>query len=512
MTLAALLTSCSSYEESASPYSASDEISFASEITSRAMSEWSEGDEILVTASNSQSATYSYDGALFTSDTPLTFTSTGSMSFNAVYPASAATATSLYSGSFSFTAPANQSSLASYEAADLLVATASSDSRTPSLTFNHAMAHITIEVEGASSLTLNMCNSASCSVSGSAQYSGSAVDITPYLDGDGSFSAVVAPQSLAINECVATVIVGGRVVEWIPESVVTLESGKSYTFEWDIEAQEVTLVSTTGVEGWSDNEPFLSIVSELIAQSAKDSEWSTYYDSDGSPLLGGDALSLTDATYETYYALENIWDGVYSGTTTTAASNYFHSAYANSSVRGIGYCITIDLGREYILTDIFLSHRRYTTAHTYGGHMIKTFDVYGVSDGGISSVSLEADNVPDFTAWTPLLLGGLWAPEGYVEGDTITTAQISELNTAQGAWFGMTESGLIPVRYLRIHAKTNWGNTNGFTLAEIDVKGVEVEQFFNIKLRTDYEKAIYIYAPLRACTLYTLVQQRRWSI
>ncbi|MFR9653523.1 MAG: leucine-rich repeat protein [Rikenellaceae bacterium] len=231
------------------------------------------GNEILVKAyadsTEHSQGIYSYDGSSFKSDDPIMLAEGEALSYCAAYPSSAP-----FSGTFE--AKADQSSAENYEASDLLVATTEvTSAATPELAFNHAMSSLILNVKvleggaaksGSSvSATFSLKNQAQVDLaSESYEATGSATTITPFPSvGNGTsesfnFSLIVAPQTIAANNVVATVVVdGANQFDFSYATDLTLQSGKQITYEFsvDLATKETSISFGKVISDWDDISP-----------------------------------------------------------------------------------------------------------------------------------------------------------------------------------------------------------------------------------------------------------------
>lgn len=141
---------------------------------------------------------------------------------------------------------------------DLLVSIIdSTQERQPELIFDHVMSNVVVNIisidsfDGAE-LTLNALNNAICNLSTQSYISkGSTTTINAAtVDGLG-LKAIVAPQSIAANTVFATLTVGERVYNWTLLDTLTFESGRQYSFNWDLAINEVVPIGI--INGWGDS-------------------------------------------------------------------------------------------------------------------------------------------------------------------------------------------------------------------------------------------------------------------
>ncbi len=235
------------------------EVTFLSSIASTkvASDQFEIGDQITVSALDGTTAfatnvAYSYNGSIFTSESPIVYTSTDQvLTFRAVYPAS-----SSFADTFLFTAFADQSADDNYEMSDLLISeTSPTSDNCPKLSFDHKMSNIVINIttagKSSGTMTLDAKLSAQCDItSGTYSATGSASSVTPAVNETGGFTAILAPQTLAADSVVATYVYDGITYTWEPSADVVFASGYKYTYNWSLVDREVTLESV--INDWGD--------------------------------------------------------------------------------------------------------------------------------------------------------------------------------------------------------------------------------------------------------------------
>ncbi len=237
----------------------SNELTFSASISAStrvASNAFETGDKILVSAHDGTSlyasqVEYSYDGTIFSSDTPIKYTSsTQNLSFNAVYPSTVSLAEN-----FTFSVLADQSSGNNYEMSDLLVSVAeATNDACPTLLFKHKftslVVNITTEGKSGGVMSFNAKGEATVDLTNSSVVaSGSVGTVTPLYSAD-SYKAILAPQSFDASSLVASYTVDSITYEWIAEAGFELLEGYRHTYNWDINSNKVTLVSY--IEGWDD--------------------------------------------------------------------------------------------------------------------------------------------------------------------------------------------------------------------------------------------------------------------
>ncbi len=203
---------------------------------------------------------YLYDiSAIFTSSSPFMMDGQTALSYTALYPANATSRN--FADDFIFNIETNQSTLASYEQSDMLVAKVASTSLLmPELSFYHTMSTIAVSVVGVSSTSeisakLYAQSAVECNIeAGTYQGSGSTNAILPYITSSG-FEALVAPQQLAAGTIVIMTI-GEHEYIWENNMSSTLLSGYKYNYIWSIdESSGESSVTFDGmINDWASGE------------------------------------------------------------------------------------------------------------------------------------------------------------------------------------------------------------------------------------------------------------------
>lgn len=203
---------------------------------------------------------YIYDSsAIFTSSNPFSVDGQTALSYTALYPANA-TSESFFND-FTFNIETNQSTHASYEQSDMLVAKVASTSLLkPELSFYHTMSIITVSVVGVTSISdisaeLYAQSTVECNIEeGSYQGSGSTNTISPYITSSG-FEALVAPQQLS-SGVISIMTIGEHEYTWESSMSSTLLSGYKYSYIWSIDEQsgESTVIFDGMINDWADGE------------------------------------------------------------------------------------------------------------------------------------------------------------------------------------------------------------------------------------------------------------------
>ncbi len=218
------------------------------------------GDEISVVAYDGSAlyankASYTYDGSLFTSSAPITYSgSDQTLSFIASYPVVEG-----LSDSFNFAVEADQSADDNFEMSDLLVASQDATSELcPTLVFDHVMSSIVIDVPSTvanGEMKFFLAGEAIIDVANeSYTASDEATEIVAAANGDASYKVIFAPQTIPAGSVVATYVANGKSYTWTVSSSFTFVSGYRYEYNWEIDEQtnvdEVTYVGN--IKGWND--------------------------------------------------------------------------------------------------------------------------------------------------------------------------------------------------------------------------------------------------------------------
>ncbi|MFI3289760.1 MAG: fimbrillin family protein [Rikenellaceae bacterium] len=218
-------------------------------------------DEIYVTAFDGESTfaervSYTYDGSIFSSTTPIIYDSKSqNLSFIAAYPA-----VDDFAKSFTFEVLADQSVDDNYEMSDLLVATKDATyDLSPTLVFNHVLSSLVISITDADLrggvLTVYAVGETSADLDAQTYTAvADASDMAITAAYDTTYKAILSPQSISAGDVIAKYEVNGVTYTWNASSDVTLESGYCYTYSWDIENNNVVLVSA--INDWNDGEDF----------------------------------------------------------------------------------------------------------------------------------------------------------------------------------------------------------------------------------------------------------------
>ncbi len=258
-----MLWSCATDSEISNPSDSTLSVTFTTEITSRVDTGGFELNDIISVAAYSGTTAlstntlYSYDGAIFNSQTPIEYeTSDQELTFTAVYPAQEGSIMS-----FDFEVIADQSIEDAYELSDLL--TSSTQPTTvlqPELSFYHRMSSIVINIISDddfsdATLSFNALNNVACDLSESTfEAQGNKTTIIAASNSNIGFKAILAPQTIDINSEFATLTIADKVYTWTLLEDLTFSSTRQYTFNWDVVTNEVSLSGIINDWGESDDE------------------------------------------------------------------------------------------------------------------------------------------------------------------------------------------------------------------------------------------------------------------
>lgn len=215
------------------------------------------GDKILVSAFDgsveyAKNVSYSYNNSLFTSESPILYQDENqALTFLAIYPA-----INDFSNSFNFEIKADQTVSDNYEMSDLLTSKIEPTNEScPKLSFNHRMSNIIINITSAGvsggDISIRSKNQVTCDVSGGIfTASGESVTITPVVNGNSGFKAIIAPQTITSGTVFATYIVDNMTYTWKPQTDLVFLSGNQYVYNWNLVEREITLEGI--INGWGD--------------------------------------------------------------------------------------------------------------------------------------------------------------------------------------------------------------------------------------------------------------------
>ncbi len=209
-------------------------------------SSFDQGDEISVTAYSADSTAYaenilySYAEDIFASTQAITLPEDGSaLSYIAIYPY-----TAMKDGQVEFSISANQGG-DNYVASDLMSSSiAATPQSSPMMSFDHLLSSVVVNITSDNALvgidaSVLSPKSVAFDIANKAVVeSGDMSTITMNANGEGSFKAIVAPQSFAEGDVVATVTIAGITYNVPALEDVTLESGCQYTFNIKVEIKD----------------------------------------------------------------------------------------------------------------------------------------------------------------------------------------------------------------------------------------------------------------------------------
>ncbi len=221
------------------------------------------GDVISVTAYDQSgelyqsSVSYSYDGALFSSESPIKLTEdVTTLSYRALYPYVEMSEDKIVR----FSIKSDQSIDNNYTLSDFMSSyTAATSLETPTLYFQHLLSKIVVNIASSdielvdvkvafdSPMDVVYNLSTLISVSDEDTYS----TITLCDDGVNSYKAIVAPQTISVGK-VGTITVGGRSFDINNTDAVALKAGKEYSYNLYIENSTVTFV-LGAIDGWDSD-------------------------------------------------------------------------------------------------------------------------------------------------------------------------------------------------------------------------------------------------------------------
>ncbi|MFR9603134.1 MAG: fimbrillin family protein [Rikenellaceae bacterium] len=244
------LASCKSDDSTTLDLLGSKSISFYSEIT-RVSGNTFEVDDIISVAAFDSSGdlygdvkSYTHDGECFESSSPFVLEGGSSLSYVATYPY-----TNGIGSDFTFTIESDQTTTNGYTNSDLLTATvAETSSSKPTLQFGHKMSNLVIILNitdngvaatspTVTDLKISALNTATCNIANNSFVAtGVSTAITPsVVTTDTQYSAIIAPQYVAISTAFASVTINGEIYTWNVTSGVTFASGYKYEYTWSID-------------------------------------------------------------------------------------------------------------------------------------------------------------------------------------------------------------------------------------------------------------------------------------
>ncbi len=189
---------------------------------------------------------YTYDGTTFSSSSPISLPEESGLSYIAAYPAD-----DEFAENFTFEILEDQSLNDNYEMSDLLIAShESTDESCPTLSFNHVLSSLVINITNADllggKLKVFAQNEAQIDIANQAYTAqGEVVELTPVTVDDACYKVIIAPQSISAGAVVATYSLDDKVYTWSANSNFELASGYRNTFNWDISEDDVTFDGST---------------------------------------------------------------------------------------------------------------------------------------------------------------------------------------------------------------------------------------------------------------------------
>ncbi len=268
------VTSCQKDNDPDIPSSGS--ISFQAEISSRASeTTFDQGDEISVTAYNSDGGTYSqnirytYSDGTFTSTTPITYPSDQQqLSFRAVYPYYEVSD----DGALEFEVKTEQNQGTNYTLSDLMSSyVKETNSTTPNLVFSHLLTRVDINIVK-TDISLDGAV-ASVSALGAVDYNiitnqasakGESQAITMAANGINNYKVIIPAQNIEPGVAFGSIDVGGEIYNYVFEFGQNFISGKQYEFEMEIKSGKIEFISSS-INDWepgdtsTDNKNLLSV-------------------------------------------------------------------------------------------------------------------------------------------------------------------------------------------------------------------------------------------------------------
>lgn len=297
------LSSCTKLDGITPTYE--DNLTFTSSINSASTrvsgSAFDEGDAISVFASDgaqyvAENVKYEFVSSLFTSSSPIV--SDGSaLSFVAAYPYSSDMAVE-----GTFAVAISQSTKEAYCSSDLLIAHTSATTETcPELIFNHALSAIEVNITTSKEISEVIINAATevnyNLVNSLFEASGSAVAVTPLEVSEASYSAIVAPQTIATGSALLEVTVDGETAIWNVASAVELLSG--YKYVCNVTVTDNDVIFEGEIAPWSDG-------GEIDATVGGDDSSHTlsWYSADNYPTTSTWVVSDTEAATDDFAGLK----------------------------------------------------------------------------------------------------------------------------------------------------------------------------------------------------------------
>ncbi len=259
----ALTTSCKDDAEKGTddPQVVSQDVVFTAKLndyaTKASETSFDQGDQISVYAtdasgkSQGSNVTYTYSSGLFESSSPIVVAEGEKNSYIAIYPyASSAFQT--------FSVETDQSSAQAYADSDLMSASvALTDASEVELPFAHCLSKVEFNITSDyvdlsdAQVVVYAQSEVSCNFTTQTfEPSGDTSSIKCASLGDGSFEAIIAPQSIAQDAAFIDIYAGGETFTWFIESDFDIESGYKYVCDVAVNQKEVTF--NGDIEPWGD--------------------------------------------------------------------------------------------------------------------------------------------------------------------------------------------------------------------------------------------------------------------
>ncbi len=238
-------------------------------------------DQISVSAYDSAGAlyasnvTYTYDGSLFSSTSPITYGSgdAARLLFRAIYPVAELTEDL----TVDFTVKSDQSEGSNYTLSDLMSSSTSyTAENSPNLTFNHILTKMVFTISYSDVDLNNVVSTVNASTSVNFNVSTleySATDglstITMVEDAINSYKAIIIPQSYSAGDSLGNISVNGVDYEIVLENDVEFYSGVQYTYYLKIENNGISYTEPM-IEDWDEvtindedqGTPVISVITE----------------------------------------------------------------------------------------------------------------------------------------------------------------------------------------------------------------------------------------------------------
>lgn len=308
---AAFLAACSNDKEETTlenlEPSLSSDIMFSATITTRATdTAFESGDEISVTAYNTDSSTYaenisySYSDSSFSSSSPIKYSGTDhQLAFRAIYP---------YvemddNKSATFRVESDQSSGSNYTLSDLMSSYVDYTSSTsPQLIFSHLLTKVVLNITSTDVEMINVV--ASVNASAGVEYNfgtltsttqDSPENITMASNGVNSYKVIIAPQTISSSNSFGSIEINGSNYSFGYTTDVNMAAGKEYTIDAAILNGEIIFENPI-INDWDKGEitdGYIAIyTSEEFAKIGVDDQ----YPLDGDYILMNDITLSSDWT------------------------------------------------------------------------------------------------------------------------------------------------------------------------------------------------------------------------